>query len=229
MKKTILLASPAEQSLGFRYCLFACVFLPSVLNLVLGMFQQELHILAVNMAYFCVNFAVLTIVFRRFLKESFLQFLEKWGKLLLTAAGCLFVYLLITFLMGRLISHYFPEFSNQNDGGIVKMTENSYFLTFFATVFLVPVAEECMYRASIFGGLYSRNRLLAYVFSTILFSLAHIDGFFGLVDSQILLISFLQYIPAGIILATAYDLSGSIFAPIFIHMAVNALGMLALR
>ena len=139
------------------------------------------------------------------------------------------IYWVISLLLGKLITWLYPDFGNTNDSGIAALAKENYFLTAIGTVLLVPLAEECMHRGAVFGGLYRKNRLFAYIISTILFALVHIDGYFGMVDGVLLLLNFLQYIPAGIVLAAAYDISGSIFAPIFIHMAVNLLGILSLR
>ncbi len=130
--------------------------------------------------------------------------------------------------MGLALSRFFPEFANSNDNSIAAMAQSSFLLTFVGTVLLVPLAEECMFRAGVFGLLYRRNPLLAYGISAALFALVHIDGFFGLADGRLLLLNFLQYLPAGVVLAAAYQLCGTVFAPVFIHMAVNALGMLTL-
>ncbi len=229
MKNTILLPTPREQRFGFCYCLFANLVLPSVVSFLSAVFGRQLHILALNMACFAVNFAVLTCVFRRFLLKSLDHFVENWGKILLTALLGLLLHLLCAAAMAALFSKIAPEFYNRNDSAIAAMADKSFLLTFIGTVILVPVAEECMFRGAIFGLIYPKNRLFAYFFSAVFFSLVHIAGYFGVMDGKILLLSFLQYLPAGLILAAAYEKSDSIFAPIFIHMAVNALGMLALR
>jgi membrane protease YdiL (CAAX protease family) len=54
-------------------------------------------------------------------------------------------------------------------------------------------------------------------------------GYIGSADLLTLALCFLQYIPAGLCLAWAYDASGSIFAPVLIHTVINALGILSLR
>ena len=74
-----------------------------------------------------------------------------------------------------------------------------------------------------------RKKPGAAVVSTVLFSLIHINNYIGYYDPLTMLLSFVQYIPAGICLAAAYEISGSIFAPVLIHTAVNAVGMLAVR
>ena len=229
MRNQILLASPKTQSLGFRYAIFASLFLPTVLSAVITATGWQLHVLYLNAAYFSINFLILVVIFRRFLLESLRAFVKKWRKILLTALLGFLVYLGANWLLTKAITQIAPDFYNRNNGSIALMAEKSYFWTVFGTVFLVPVAEECMFRAGVFGSIYRKKPWFAYLFSTILFSLVHIDGFFGIADGQVLFLSFLQHLPAGVVLATAYDISGSIFAPIFIHMAVNALGMLALR
>ena len=229
MQRTLLLATPKEQSQGFRYALFAVTFMSSVLNLITTALGLRLHVLELNFTYFFINFAILGVIFRRFLTASLKDFAEKWVRILMVSVICFCVYWLISLFLNMLISHFYPEFGNANDGSIAELAEEDYILTAVSTVLLVPLAEECMHRAAIFGGLYRKNRFLAYGISTILFALVHIDGYFGMVDGKILLLNFLQYLPAGVILAAAYDISGSIFAPVLIHMGVNLLGILSLR
>ena len=229
MQRDLLLASPKEQAAGFRYGIFSVLFLPSVLSLIATALNFRLHILELNFTYFCVNFLILGVIFRRFLTASLEDLAEKWVKILLVTLAGFGADVLITRLLGTLITYLEPNFANANDSGIIALAKENYFLTAIGTVLLVPLAEEYIHRGAIFGGLYRKNRLLAYVISTIIFALVHIDGYFGMVDGKILLLNFLQYVPAGIILSAAYDISGSIFAPVFIHMAVNLLGILTLR
>ena len=229
MGKQIHLASPRQQSLGFGYALFASLILPTVLSTIATVLERQLHVLTLNMAYFSLNFLILAWIFRRFLLESLRLLRKKWKIVTLVSLVGFLVYLGANWLLTGLITQISPDFYNRNDSSIGLMAEKSYFLTAVGTVILVPVAEECMFRAGVFGSIYRKKPWFAYFFSTILFALVHIDGFFGAADGQILFLSFLQYLPAGLVLATAYDISGSIFAPIFIHMAVNALGMLTLR
>jgi len=229
MQRDLLLASPKEQAWGFRYTIFTVLFLPSVLSLVTTALGFQLHILELNLTYFFINFLILGVIFRRFLTASFREFDEKWVRILVVFVVGFCLYWVISLLLGKLITYLYPDFGNANDTGIQNLAKENYFLTAVGTVLLVPLAEECMHRGAIFGGLYRRNRLLAYVISTVLFALVHIDGYFGMVDGKILLLNFLQYVPAGLILAAAYDISGSVFAPIFIHMAVNLIGILSLR
>ena len=54
-------------------------------------------------------------------------------------------------------------------------------------------------------------------------------GYFGVYTPMQLLISFLSYLPAGFCLGWAYEKADTIFAPILIHAAVNAIGIYGMR
>ena len=93
----------------------------------------------------------------------------------------------------------------------------------------MPIAEECFYRGLIFRNLYDKSPFLAYALSMILFSLAHVLAYVGMEDFGTLALCFIQYLPPAFALAWCYRRSGSIFAPILIHMVVNQTGMLLMR
>ena len=122
-----------------------------------------------------------------------------------------------------------PSFFNVNNLNISSISRNYYWQTAFCTVFLVPVAEELLHRGAIFGGLYKRSRLAAYLVSVAVFALIHIVAYIGHFEPKHLLLCFVQYIPAGICLAISYDITGCIAAPILLHAAINAVGILAMR
>ena len=98
-----------------------------------------------------------------------------------------------------------------------------------ALVLLVPVVEEAIYRGVIFRGIANRNPFLGYGVSMLLFAAIHIAGYIGQYDTLTLAICLVQYLPAGLILAWAYEKSGTIWCSILIHMTVNQMGMLLAR
>ena len=69
------------------------------------------------------------------------------------------------------------------------------------------------------------SRFWAYAISAAVFCAVHVLSYVGRYEPALLALNFLQYLPAGLILAWAYEKSGSILCPILIHMGVNALGM----
>ena len=136
---------------------------------------------------------------------------------------------MVNILMGQLIFALDPQFTSINDAGIGQMVEENYALMFIGTVFFVPIAEECLFRGLVFRGLYDRNVILAWVVSVLLFAAIHVTGYIGSQPTLTLLLCFVQYLPAGLCLAGAYRLSGSLISPILIHALVNLIGMISLR
>ena len=227
MSKNIVLPSRIEGIFGWCYLLFCQTLLPYLLNFIFGLVGMTLSGAQLNLTYFGVNFLVVVIAFRKFWIKTGMEILDRTLRIILTAVGLFVAYLLVSQLFGRLIAWLKPDFFNANDQSVAAIAESHYIPTLICTVFLVPVAEECLHRGAVFGSLFQKNALLAYAVSTLVFSLVHINWMVG--DPMILFLSFLQYIPAGLCLAAAYHISGSITAPILIHMAVNAIGSLALR
>ena len=112
---------------------------------------------------------------------------------------------------------------------IQEMVQEHYGLMTIGTVLLVPIVEECFYRGLVFRNFYDKHPFLAYILSMVFFSLAHVLGYVTMEDFGTLVLCFIQYLPAGFALAFAYRRSGSIFASVLIHMAVNQTGMLLMR
>jgi membrane protease YdiL (CAAX protease family) len=155
--------------------------------------------------------------------------LSHCGKLLLAAAIGFAVYYGLTRGLDALIRWVEPDFYNVNDAGFAAYSRSHYLLTALGAVVMVPLAEETLYRGLVFGALHQKSRLLAYIISTLLFSFIHVMGYIGPFPAPMLLLCFLQYIPAGVMLAWAYEYSGSILAPVLIHTAVNTIAILSMR
>jgi membrane protease YdiL (CAAX protease family) len=81
----------------------------------------------------------------------------------------------------------------------------------------------------IFGSIYKRSRILGYAVSALVFAALHVIGYIGFFAPTHLLLCFLQYIPAGLCLAWAYVMADTIWAPILMHIAINQMGVLAMR
>ena len=94
---------------------------------------------------------------------------------------------------------------------------------------LVPVTEETLFRGLIFRTLYDRSPVCAYLASIVAFSLIHVMGYVGKTDPVILLLSFLQYLPAGLCLCLTYRYSGTLLSSIVLHAAINAAAILTMR
>ena len=231
MKKVQLPVSllPREITWGIRYLLFQLVFLGAVLSLLLKLLGLSTDGLVLDTAYFIVNLGAVVWIFRSYLWRSIRYGISHWAKLLIAAALGFAVYYAMTRSLDILIYWLQPDFYNVNDAGFAEYSRTHFLLTALGAVILVPLAEETLYRGLIFGLLQSKNRLLAYTLSTVCFAFIHVMGYIGSYSPAVLLLCFLQYIPAGIVLAGAYEYSGSILAPAVIHTAVNSIAIFSMR
>jgi membrane protease YdiL (CAAX protease family) len=218
--------SKKELILGSLYLAFQWLFLPVIVVLV---FQDSLSVTRMNCMLFAVNFAVTLPIFRRFLRASMEEFLQHPGFSLFCVLKGFGIYWLGNYVLSFVILGIDPNFANINDATIDAMAAEDFGLMALCTVVLVPIVEELLYRGIFFGGLYNRNRIVAFVVSTLIFALIHVTAYVGYYPPMTLLLCFLQYIPAGIALAWAWMKSGTILTPIVMHMIINAIGITAMR
>lgn len=214
---------PRETIWGFRYLLFELVFLGPLLALLLPIFLPSIESVHINTVYFGINFLAVALIFRQFLLHSLKHTLKHILKTVFATAMGLVIYLSLMKIVTKLTLDFQPSFQNINDVGIKLIRNANPLLTAIGTILLVPLAEEVLHRGLIFGVVHTRNRLLAYVISILAFCSIHVMGYVGLKPPMSILLSFIQYIPAGLILALLYGFTGSIFAPILMHTAVNIL------
>ena len=221
--------SRKEWHCGAVYWLFQLLLLSALLNGFNALLPAPLPGSEINALYFLINFLSVAFIFRSYWKQLFLLLPETGFQVVLVAIPGFLLYWLLNLLTGQLITAIDSDFFNINDQAMHALIAENYPLMFIGTVFLVPVTEECLYRALLFRGLYERSAALAWTISVLLFAAIHIVRYIGIYEPVTLLLCFLQYIPAGVCLAGAYRLSGSLLCPILIHAAVNLVGMLALR
>ena len=227
--KSFAKPTPNESVFGFIYYLLQLLIIPAIIMVANEMLPNPYSEAVVNFVFFAVNFVFVLVIFRKFLADNFRTVLRQpWAVLRCAGIGFL-IYWAGNFVFSLLITFADPDFANINDAVIMQMVRSDYRLMTIGTVLLVPVAEECFYRGLIFRNFYEKSPVLGYVLSMVLFSLAHVAGYVTLADWGTLALCFLQYLPAGFALAWSYRHSGSIFASILIHMAVNQAGMLMMR
>lgn len=80
-----------------------------------------------------------------------------------------------------------------------------------------------------FGSVRKRSRVWAYVLSVGLFALYHVWQYAVAFADPLYLLMAIEYIPAGVALCWAYERTGSIWSPVFLHGLVNAMSLLALK
>lgn len=229
MKKLTVPLQQYERIAGWIYLFAELFFLPAALSTANLLLPTPLSNAALNFVYFSVNFLSIVVIFHRFLGESFQQVLRSPFRCLRAAAIGYILYHIGNILISYLIVSLYSGFSNVNDSSIHAMTQDNYMLMSIGTVLLVPPVEEILYRGLIFRGLYNRSRAAAYIVSTLVFAAVHVVSYIGLYDPILLLLCFLQYIPAGLCLGFAYASADTIWAPILMHIAINQIGISTMR
>lgn len=230
MKKKLSVPMTArEVSLGTFYLLFQLLLLPGLLLALWDRFFPGGSDDSLNFTFYMLNFLAVVGIFHTFLKKSLIAAGKGIRRLLGAVVGGFLVYYAGSLLLSRLILLLRPGFANVNDDAIAAMAGSGLWKLGVGTILLVPPVEECFYRGLIFRGLHKKSRAWAYLLSTLAFCAIHVAGYVGTVDGLTLALCFVQYIPAGLCLAWAYETADTIFAPILIHAAINAVGIWGLR
>ena len=218
-----------ENIWGFRYLAFQFLALPLLLFGLNEFLPTPMDDTKINVIYYAINFLAVAWIFRDFLGKNIDALAQRPMQVLKAVLFGFARYFVLSVMVGNLVLMLDPDFMNANDAAITEMVEGNFVLMTVGTVMLVPVVEECLFRGLIFRNLYDKSSTAAYLVSTIAFSSVHIVGFLFVYSPMDILISFLQYLPAGLCLAWAYVRADTIFAPIFIHTIVNAIGMYTMR
>lgn len=220
--------SSGETRLGWGWLFFQLLVLPGLLTFGAQLLPWPVSLAQINFVFYALNLLAVCLIFSPFLSASLTHGLENGRRLLLSAALALAAYYGGTWALSRLIQFFQPDFFNVNDQTVARMGQEDWLLTAVGAALLVPTAEECFYRGLIFRRLYPKNRWYAYGLSAAVFSAVHVTAYLGKYPLSQLALCFLQYLPAGLCLAWAYALSGTILAPILIHALINAWSAISL-
>lgn len=218
-----------EQVWALIYLLFSYLMLPTLIYELVEFLPVQLADHWINFLYFAVNFTMVLWIFGGFFRRSLAYAGQNVLDFLMAVILGFGFYWLCSWGISMVYGWLFPDFLNLNDGSIASMAQGNFALVFVGTVFLVPVAEEALHRGLVFGSLYHKSAMAAYLLSTVIFASVHLMGYVGVYSNLHLALAFIQYVPAGLTLAWAYRRSGSIFAPMVMHAVINALGMFAQR
>ena len=229
MKNLSVSLNEKEITWSAGYLLFSLLILPSLIRNGVRLLAFSVSAPWLNLMYYSINFLAVIWILRSFLTGSVHHLKGRILRLLAVTVMMLLVYFAAVRLVEILLHLLCPGFVNVNDSAVAQNAKSNFFVTAIGTVFLVPVAEELLHRGLVFGGLHRKSRLLAYAVSTCIFACIHILSYLGRYPADTLLLCFLQYLPAGLCLGYAYEESDSIFCPIIMHMAINAMGIAAMR
>lgn len=228
MKRQITALNQAETPWGYLMLFTQLLVLPTAVSICIDYFHISISASLENLICFALNFLCVTVIFHRFWCRSVKALGANRYSILSAVALYLPAYYLFTYLINFLVYSIAPGHFNANDANIAVMTNESRLMMAIGVVLFVPAAEEFLFRGVIFGSLYAQQPILSYAVSIVAFAAVHVLGYIGFIPPAQLLLSFLQYIPAGYCLARSYARSGSIFAPILIHTFINFIGIMSI-
>ena len=130
-------------------------------------------------------------------------------------------------LVYRLTRMLVNNHTNLNDTTISAQIHDAPRVTLLIVIFLAPFVEEVLFRGLVFGNLKSKSRTVAYVVSCLLFALLHVWQFAVVRQDITYFLLMVQYLVPGLVLAWAYDHTGTLWSSILLHAAANALHVLA--
>ena len=231
-KQTSLYMTAGEQIAGVVFFVIYLLVLPFATSPIFR-FAERLLGTSIpqrveNLIYYYVLFAVTVIIFHRFLGRTTRNFFDRF-----TFAGKTILIGLVGFyglneLVYRLMELIVKSPTNLNDTTISAQIDDAPRSTLLIIILLAPFVEEVLIRGLVFGNLKNKSRLLAYVVSCALFALLHVWQFAVVHQDMTYFLLCVQYFVPGLVLAWAYEHSGTLWSAIAVHAIVNALSALTM-
>lgn len=213
--------SKAEQIAGFCYLPVYVALLGFALAWLNEKTGLNLTDLQINIAYFLINSIFIWVIFHNFLLRSFrnIRFWELVQALILGFV----LYYAGNFVFSLAVNWLGLNIPRFNDEAVMGLAAQSETVMIVGAVVLAPMVEETLMRGLVFGTIRRKSRVLAYAVSMVLFAAIHVWQFAVLYDWRQVLLAALAYLPAGIALGWTYEKSNTIWAPILLHMVINAI------
>ena len=214
-----------ERVLGWIYLPIHVILLPLLLGVLLyALTGEEPDSMKMNLLYFGIGLLVMVLGMWKYLKLSYRRMTENFRGVLLALVGAYVLSVALTLIYGA-VTQLLGTPPSPNQDMVEDIAVGNMNQMFAMAVLMVPIVEECLFRGVIFGSIRGKNRILAYVISVLAFSLYHVWQYAVAYGDWTMLLGLLQYLPISIALTYAYDRSGTIWAPIFLHMFNNALSL----
>ena len=231
-KKTSPYMTPGEQIAGTVFFVIYLVVLPfaagPLFRLAGRLLDVTISAALQNVIYYYVLFAVTVLIFHKFLARTCRNLADNLGgacRMLLVGLVALYG---LNELAYRLTNLIITNRTNLNDTAISAQMDSAPYMTLLIVVLLAPCVEEVLFRGLVFGNLKGKSRPVAYVVSCALFALLHVWQFAVVHQDVTYFLLMLQYLVPGVVLAWAYDRSGTLWTSIALHALANALSVWAM-
>ena len=178
-----------------------------------------------NALYYYVAFVLTILIFYNFIGKTTHRFFSGLGHTLAAAGVGIVAFYGLNELLYRLTSVALGNQLNLNDITISAQIHDAPRPTLLIVIFIAPFVEEVLFRGYVFGMLRGHSKILAWGVSCVLFAFLHVWQLAAGSWSLWTVVLLVQYLVPGLVLAWTYDRSGSLWGPILLHMAVNALSV----
>ncbi len=232
-KNSIVYMTPGEQVAGVIFLVVYLAVLPFVTTPFFNLMEKLLGVSISqalrNSLYYYILFALTVLIFHGFIARTSQRLADNFPE----AAKSVFVGLIALYglneLVYRLSRFVMTNRINLNDTTISAQIDDAPRGTLLIIILLAPFVEEVLFRGLVFGCLKGRSRFTAYAVSSILFALLHVWQFAVVRQDVTYFVLMVQYLVPGLVLAWAFDHSGTLWASFGLHALANALACWAFR
>lgn len=140
--------------------------------------------------------------------------------------GLCLIFIMGGILIPSLISIFHPVTKSANEVDLRSMLSSYPFIFTVNVIWLGPVIEELVYRATIFRTIRRKSRNLAYLLSSFLFGFQHVYKAVVFQHNYSEMWNIFSYMATGLILAYLYEKRKNILVPLGAHMINNGLSVL---
>ena len=209
---------------GMLVMCFGILILPDLLYLAL---YGRVNAAQVNFISYFITAAATVYILKKFLKRNLDVLLAQPFWTVYRACGGYVAFLGLSSLVSLVIRGLSADFTNLNDVNVDTMLQGDLRIMVMTVTILAPIVEECFYRGLLFRGIYNRSPVAAWCLSMGLFAAAHVLGYLGTYSPLGLVLSFIQYLPAGFVLCMIYQRTGTIIGPMLTHSLINVMAVYA--
>lgn len=183
-----------------------------------------------NVLYYAISAVYVLVCMAPFLRRTLEPFCEYPGWCVWSAVSGYFLYIFFSWIVSLAAVLLAGENASPPGNAVIAELLRANPRAIFPVVaLLAPLVEETLFRGALFGGaLAGGRRITGYVVSTVLFALYHVWQLPFTGYGWGALLYGLIYLPAGLVLARTYEMSGSLWTSMLLHAVINTLSMLVL-
>ena len=226
-RKASAYMTPGEQIAGTVFFLIYLLVLPFATGPLFRLIGTLLGITisqtVQHIVYYYLLFAVTIIIFHKFLARTTRNLVDNLGESCKTVFVGLVALYGLNELVYRLTHVLVANQTNLNNSTISAQIDDAPHVTLLIIIFLAPFVEEVLFRGLVFGNLKGKSRAVAYAVSCLLFALLHVWQFAVVQQDLTYFLLMVQYLVPGLVLAWAYDHTGTLWTSIGLHALANAL------